>query len=153
MIIKDRMTGFLSVKQTKNQTVAEAIKYTHEFIYTYGLPHKVRTDGGPAFRMAFTDWLRGHSIEHVKSSAYNPQSNGLAERGVRSIKDVLKKRPGTSRQQLKEIVFNINEHIQPNCGSASQRFLKRSPRSCLPNSIEREIDHRILVQNRHRKQE
>ena len=45
LIIKDRMTGYLEAKQTKNQKVAEAIKYTHEFIYTYGLPHKVRSDG------------------------------------------------------------------------------------------------------------
>ena len=112
------MSGFLDVRETKNQTVAEATKYTHGFIFTYGLPHRVKADGGPSFRGAFTDWLKGFGIEHVKSSAYNPQANRLAERGVRSIKDVLKKRSVTTKQHLKEIVFNINGHIQVNCGSA-----------------------------------
>ena len=91
MIIKDVSSGFIDVKSTKDQTTQEAQRCIHEWAFTYGLPHAVRTDGGPAFRQRFQDYLETLGIEHSASSAYNPQSNGLAERGVRQIKDVLRK--------------------------------------------------------------
>ena len=50
-------------------------------------------------------------------------------------------------------MFNINTHIQSkNEGSAAERFLRRHPRSSLPNSVKREIEHRELIQARHKKQ-
>ena len=41
LIIKDKISGFLDVRETKNQTVSEGTKYTHDFIFTYGLPYRV----------------------------------------------------------------------------------------------------------------
>ena len=91
LIIKDKATGFLDVKHTKDQSTAEAQRCIHEWSFTYGLPHQVKTDGGPAFREGFQSYLLGLGISHATTSAYNSTSNGLAERGVRQIKDVLKK--------------------------------------------------------------
>ena len=87
------------------------------------------------------------------SSAYNAKSNGLAERGVRQIKDVLKKVKKPSKEKLRELVFDINNHVQDSCGSASERFFKRGPRTILPNSINRQIEHQDLIKARHQKQE
>ena len=51
------------------------------------------------------------------------------------------------------MVFSINNHVQRgNSGSAAQRFFRRGVRTRLPNSIEREIDHRQLIKSRHEKQ-
>ena len=50
-------------------------------------------------------------------------------------------------------MFDINNHVQNSCGSASERFFKRGPRTILPNSINREIEHRNLIKARHQKQE
>ena len=129
------------------------MKGTHKWCFTYGLPHSIRSDDGPAFRQGFTDYLKGLGIEHNNSSAYNPSSNGLAERGVRQLKDVLKKVRKPSGEKLRELIFDINNHIQPDCGSASERFFRRGPRTVLPNSINREIEHRSLIRARHQKQE
>ena len=153
LIIKDRTSGFLSVEVTKDQTTSEAMRATHQWCYTFGLPHSVRSDDGPAFRKGFKDYLTGLGIEHVNSSAYNATSNGLAERGVRQIKDVLKKVKKPSKEKLRELVFDINNHVQDNCGSASERFFKRGPRTILPNSINRQIEHQDLIKARHQKQE
>ena len=154
IVMKDRASGFLNVVETKNQTTEEAMKAIHEWSFTYGLPHVVRSDGGPAFRKGFSSYLEGMGILHKLSSPYNSQSNGLAERGVRQIKDVLqKKKEKVNKQDLKKIVFDINNHVQRGEGSAAERFFKRAPRSNLPNSVNREIDHRNLISNRHKKQE
>ena len=94
-------------------------------------------------------------IKHIQTSAYNAQSNGLVERGVRQVKDVLKKIGKTkklSNEDLKEIVFDLNAHRQKDQGSPHERFFRRGVRNKLPNSIEREIDHRVLIERRHEKQ-
>ena len=48
----------------------------------YGYPYKVISDTGPAFRDDFIRQLLTFNIKHKPSSAYRPQSNSLAERGV-----------------------------------------------------------------------
>ena len=51
------------------------------------------------------------------------------------------------------MVFDINNHIQKgNAGSAAQRFFRRGVRTKLPNSIDREINHRQMIKSRHEKQ-
>ena len=144
-MIKDRASGFLAVEHTKDQTSSEALKGTQKWCFTYGLPHSVRSDVGPAFRQGFTDYLKGLGIQHNHISAYNPSLNGLAECGVRQLKDVLKKVAKPWAEQLFEIIFNKNNYVQPNSGTASERFFRRGPCSNLPNSINREVDYRNLI--------
>ena len=90
---------------------------------------------------------------HHYSSAYRSSSNGLAKRGARSIKYVLKKTKILNPEVLKELLFNINSHSQGEEGSNNARFYRRSPRTRLPNSVQRQIEHRDMVRLRHSKQE
>ena len=80
LIIKDKASGILDVKATKGQSTAEAQRCVHEWAFTFGLPHQIKTDGGPAFREGFQSYLLGLGISHATTSAYNPQSNGLAKK-------------------------------------------------------------------------
>ena len=57
-----------------------------------------------------------------------------------------------SDELLKEIVFYLNAHRQRVQGSPHERFFRRGVRNRLPNSIDREIDHRVLIARRHEKQ-
>ena len=47
LILKDKSTGFLHAKITKDQTTSEAQKVVHEWAYTFGVPHVIKTDGDP----------------------------------------------------------------------------------------------------------
>ena len=92
-------------------------------------------------------------ISHVVTSAYNPQSNSLAERGVCQIKDVTKKsKTKPTPAMVREFCFSINNHIQPEGGSAAERFFRRGVKSKLPNSIIRQLDHNALIKQRSDKQ-
>ena len=51
----------------------------------------IRSDGGPQFRGDFTSFCTKHGIRHELSAPNNPKSNGLAEAGVKSVKNILKK--------------------------------------------------------------
>ena len=54
-----------------------------------------------------------------------------------------------SKLNLKEIVFEINSTVsQEMTGSANDRFLMRSVRSLLPNSIDPQLDPKELIRRR-----
>ena len=46
----------------------------------------------------------------------------------------------------------MNQHVQGDEGSPASRFFGRSPRSCLPNSLERFVDHSKLIEARKERQ-
>ena len=153
-IMVDRATGFLQTKRTKDQTTDSAIMALKEWSYTYGKMMTIRSDGGPCFRKSFTEAMKEEGIDHKTSSSYNPESNSNAERGVRSLKHVLKRNKKLSDLQIKELVFAINSHKQrEGTGSPAQRFFKRTPRDHLPNSRQKETDSEEMMKNRTNKQE
>merc|ERR1712208_121932 len=113
-------------------------------------PYKVISDTGPAFRQDFIKQLLTFNIKHVPSSAYHPQSNSLAERGVQSMKNGLKKSTvRLTKQHWNELTFAINSTTSSEgTGSPAERFFGRSVRSRLPNSINPEIKRSELIKRR-----
>ena len=69
---------------------------------------------------------------------------------MRSLKDVLKKTPGRINDlQISEIIFAINSHVsQDGTGSNNDRFLGRSVRSGLPNSVTPSLNPETLIHKR-----
>ena len=98
------------------------------------MPYIVKSDGGPAFRETWDKELTKRGVQVIHSSRYNPQSNGLVERSVRTLKEILNKEGNNlSQLQLSELIFAINSREQPDQGSANTRFLGRGVRGNLPN--------------------
>ena len=154
LVIKDRASGYIYAEKVENTSTEVSVRVLLNFCHSYGYCHRVKTDGAGNFRGSFTSMLKGYGMEHVKSSANHPSSNGLAEAGVKSLKKMMK-RDGKSptAERLKEMCFLINNNIaDEKSGSACEKFFRRRPKSCLPNSIRRELDHRTLVRARHDKQ-
>ena len=51
------------------------------------VPNMIVSDSGPQYTSAeFEDFMKQWQIEHRVSSARNPQSNGMAERCVQTMK-------------------------------------------------------------------
>ena len=116
----------------------------------FGFPLRVISDAGGGFRNDFKKKLKNFNVKHKHSSAYHPQLNSLAECAVGSLKNSFKKSPNyISKLDLKEIVFQINSNIsQEMTGSANDRFLMRSVRSCMPNSINPQLGPHMLINRR-----
>ena len=56
-----------------------------------GIPEVIISDGGPQFRSKFRNFAQEWGFQHIQSSPYHHQSNGEAERFVRTVKDILTK--------------------------------------------------------------
>ena len=112
MVVASSLTGFLQVYEVKNKGSTEAILKLCELGESYGLPYVVKCDFGPGFRESFEEGMRKLGVRVIHSSAYNPQSNGLVERGVRSFQHLLKRSVRLSELQLHELLNCINVREQ-----------------------------------------
>ena len=141
LVITDRVSGYIRVIETDNQSTEEAVKALKSWFNTFSAPYRISSDNGPAFRDSFASQMKKLGVTHIPVSAYSPQSNAQAERAVKSLKWVLNRNPNLSTLQIDELVFAINSREQPDgVGSPHSRFFRRPVRSCLPNSVDRSVD-------------
>ena len=95
LLAVDFFSGFKWVTEMKKLDTNEVIKhFSHWFSQGCGFPRSLRCDSGPQFRSSLNNWLDEMGIVRETSSAYNPQSNGLAEKSVQDIKACIKKQTG-----------------------------------------------------------
>ena len=89
LVMVDRYSGYAFLKQLHSTTTAKIINTVRDWFMDYGWPDVIRSDGGPQFRQEFAEFCKNNSISHELSSPYNPESNGLAESAVKSMKSLV----------------------------------------------------------------
>ena len=80
------------------ETTAEAVldAFIDTWVARFGMPARVTTDRGPQFSSAtWRTWCKKNGVQHVMTTAYHPQANGMVERLHRQIKDALRVREGS----------------------------------------------------------
>jgi transposase InsO family protein len=91
LVAKDALTKWIEVFALQNkeaETVAECI--ADEIIYRHGPPRTIVTDNGTEFKNALVNQLmKLTGCDHIKTTAANPRSNGLAENQNRTLKDMM----------------------------------------------------------------
>ena len=65
----------------------------------YGIPYAIKVNSGPAFRLTFEQEMEDYGVKIIHSSAYHPQSQGLVERSVRTLKEILEKNKNKNMSQ------------------------------------------------------
>ena len=82
----------------------------------------------------FTNLMREYNINHITSSPHYPQSNGLAEKYVQLVKNLLYKAKEEGKDLFKCIMVYHKTPLSNNLCSPMQIFTSRSARSNLPIS-------------------
>ena len=85
LVLVDRYSGYTWNAQLRDKCTSSVTAQLQTWFTEYGWPNKIRTDGGPAFRNEFSSFCSSNGIKHELCSAYNPESNGLAEAGVKNL--------------------------------------------------------------------
>ena len=92
LILVDYYSRFPEVVTLTSTTSAKLVSVLHSIFARHGVPEVFRSDNGPQFVSAdFQRFLQRLGIQHITSSPYYPQSNGEAERMVRTVKSMLSK--------------------------------------------------------------
>ena len=88
----DYYSHYPEVALLSNESSRQVITHLKSLFARYGIPSECVSDGGPQFSSAeFVQFAKDWGIKHVMSSPYYPQSNGLAENGVKIMKRLLSK--------------------------------------------------------------
>ena len=94
--------------------------------------------------------MEDYGVKIIHSSAYHPQSQGLVERSVKTLKEILEKNKNnnTSQTTLNEQLYALNCLEQGEQGSAMSRFMGRATRTVIPNFLRHVIDWHRHIQFR-----
>lgn len=107
-VIVDAFTKWTEIFITKTTTSSWVINKMKQLFITFGLPVTIVSDNGSQFTShEFEDFLKNSGISHVTTAPYHPASNGLAERGVQSVKQSLRKmseQGGSMETKLQEFL-------------------------------------------------
>ena len=91
LVVADAFSGWIEAIVCNNRTTSTVINVLRSIFARFGVPHLLVSDNAPEFScQEFKGWLSAIGCSLVHSPEYRPQSNGLAERSVRTIKDGLK---------------------------------------------------------------
>ncbi len=110
LAMTDRYSGWLDLLDIGQAASSlKLIKCLKEYFSAKGCPVRLYSDGGKQFTSEETQkFMKSWGVMHRLSSPHYPQSNGLAESGVKSLKLLLKKCNGNAwseefRQGLLEL--------------------------------------------------
>ena len=90
-VMVDAGSGWVEAFESSTRTSEVVIKFLRAIFSRFGIPQCLVSDNAPEFVLVeLTEWLRRQGIRKIESPPYNPSSNGLAERGVRIVKDAMR---------------------------------------------------------------
>ena len=109
------------------------INSLHSIFATHGLPTEFVTNNGTQFTSSeFKEFMTINGIRHIFTAPYNPASNGLAERAVKTFKDSMKKFSTSESLEQRVSKFLLLYRLTPHSTTGIppvQLLLGRLPRS------------------------
>ena len=106
LLVVDAYSKWSEVHATTSYTLTITIELLWKSFASLGLPEVVVSDNGMTFTsQEFADFMKNNGIRH--SPPYHPSSNGLAERALQTLKEVLGKvRSGSLETHLSKFLLN-----------------------------------------------
>lgn len=148
----DKYSNWPEIAKLDDLSSDNTIMYMKSQFSRYGIPDEVYSDNGPQFSShSFAKFSKDYGFEHITSSPIYPQSNGHAERGVQTIKNLLRK----ATDPYKAIMIYRDTIIEGLDKSPAQMFLGRRLKTLLPTTapLLQQKDSVEIVQKRLKLQE
>ena len=92
VIIVDYLSRYFEVEKLKSMTTEATITKLKTTFSRHGIPEYVISDNGPQYSSSqFQSFAKTWGFTHITSSPRYPQSNGLSERTVQTVKRLLER--------------------------------------------------------------
>lgn len=147
----DYYTRWIEVVELSNKTAESVVKKMKGMFARYGVPKTIRSDNGPCYKAKeFREFTQEWRVNHITSSPHHPESNGLAERAVGTVKRMWKK------ERDKQLALMVYRNTPLDSGkSPSELLFCRNLRTNLPrgsNTVtEEQFKERDLLLKRDQK--
>lgn len=108
VILVDAFSSWIEIQQMNQADATHLIRFLKSFFQTFGDPEYIVTDNGPPFGShQLQKFCDERGVKLVHSPPYHPQSNGQAERAVRTFKNQMNKLLNTADVPLDALVDNF----------------------------------------------
>ena len=137
LCVQDYYSRYFEVERLYSTRASFVIKKMKGIFTRHGLPIKVVTDNGPQFACTeFAEFAKEYKFTHITSSPHYPQSNGLAEKAVQTLKRIITKSTESKRDPYLALL-EYRTTPMSDCGQTpSQLLMERRLRSILPATKE-----------------
>lgn len=130
LLLTDYYSKYVIIQPMKTTVAQKVIEVLKTLFCMFGNPAQVICDNGPPFgSQEFIKFLKNEEIDQKTSSPYHPQSNGLIERHVQTIKNLIIKSPDEDPQKL---VMIYNSTPKSDLPSPGEILFGRPIRTNLP---------------------
>lgn len=134
LILVDAYSGYPEVHLTRDMLSATVVSRLRRTFSQLGVPEQLVSDNGPSFVSEETrSWLERIGCNLVTTPAYHPQSNGLAERFVRTIKEAIRAN-GMSQAVIDRYLLFFRASVGSTGSSPAELLLGRKLRAPLLSS-------------------
>ena len=135
LLVVDYHSKFFEICLLPDTLSSTIVTHMKSIFARYGIPKIVISDNGPQYSsIHFTSFAKQWDFKHVTSSPRYPQSNGMAERTVQTVKKLIKK----ALQDGEDLyIALLNFRTSPTVdGGPSPAFklMQRNPRTLLPSA-------------------
>lgn len=148
LTIVDRFTRWpeaYAISDTSTRTIAEV--FVENYVSRFGCPKEITTDRGCQFESRlFAEITRLLGSNHMRTTAYHPQANGMVERLHRQLKAAFKARENAVhwKEELPFVLLGIRSAIKEdlNCTPAEMVYGQtlRLPGELFDNSKNNDVD-------------
>lgn len=129
LVLVDAYSKWPEVFQVTSTTTSVTIDKIMECCGRLGFMSTLVTDNGPQFCSGeFEEFCSLNNINHMRTAPYHPQSNGLAERFVATLKGALAKNQNNSTSTIAKFLMNYRatpSDYTPNCLSPAELLFGR----------------------------
>ncbi|KAK7102371.1 hypothetical protein V1264_020601 [Littorina saxatilis] len=134
LVTVDYYSRYFEVDQLHSTTSSAVIQKLSAHFARHGIPEKLVSDNGPQYSSEeFSHFATTWDFQHVTSSPGYPQSNGLAERTVQTVKNILDKAKTDGHSALLSILEYRTTPVD-GLASPAQLLMGRQLRACLPST-------------------
>ena len=152
LITVDYFSNFVEVDLLEHTKSRDVIHKAKAHFARYGIPDVVVSDNGPQFSSnEFQDFSKKWGFQHVTSSPRYPQSNGLAENAVKTVKRLMTRAKIAKKDAYLSLLDLRNTPTQGMTTSPMERLMSRKAKTLLPMKeelLEPRLNHETSSQER-----
>ncbi|MES9901692.1 MAG: RNase H-like domain-containing protein, partial [Sedimenticola sp.] len=132
LLVVDYYSKFIEIRHLHGKTAQSIISNVKKIFGVHGIVDEIVSDNMPFNSAQFREFTRKYDIKLSTSSPTYSQSNGLAERSIQTVKNLLKKANDDGKDEFIALLEYRNTPITGSNYSPAQLLMNRMLRDHIP---------------------